>query len=155
MQERFEMFTVLVAEIGRCIYRIKAEEMHEFALRGSHVNCLYYLYKKQSMTAKALCDESGEDKANMSRAVRFLEENGYLTCSSTAAKRYQSPLELTEKGKDVGRRIAEKVDAVLAVASEGVTEEERTVMYRVLGRICDNLRGICDAYETENTEDKK
>ena len=152
MDERFEMFTVLIAEIGWCIYRIKAEEMQEFALRGSHVNCLYYLYKRRELTAKELAGESGEDKANVSRAVKYLEDGGYLTCPDSAHKRYQSPLALTEKGKLVGERIAAKVDGILERASEGLTEEERAAMYRALGRICDNLRAICAGYEKDAEE---
>ena len=43
MQDRFEAFTVLIAKISRSIRRIKADEMAEYALKATHVNCLYYL----------------------------------------------------------------------------------------------------------------
>ena len=144
MVERFELFTTLVAELARNIHRIKTAEMSEFALRGSHVSCLYYLYKGGAMTATELCDRSGEDKANVSRAVASLEKSGYLTCPSSG-KRYQSPLSLTEKGRSVGARIAEKVDGVLARAGEGLSEEDRAVMYRSMKLVRDNLRKIADS----------
>ena len=53
MEERFETFTVLIARISRSIKRIKAGEMAEFALKGPHVSCLYYLSQCGSMTAAA------------------------------------------------------------------------------------------------------
>lgn len=146
MDDRFEMFTVLIAEIGRCIYRIKAEEMGGIALRGSHVNILYYLYKSGSLTAKELSGASGEDKANVSRAVRYLEEGGYISCASPAQKRYQSPLGLTEKGLETGKYIAERVDGILERASEGLSDGERAAMYKALRLILANLRGICAGY---------
>lgn len=148
MQERFHTFTVLIGSINRCIHKIKAEEMAEFDLKSSHVSCLYYLYKATSLTAKELCDVCREDKANISRAVKYLEKNGYLVCSSKTVKRYQSPLSLTEMGRTVGARIAEKVDSILDKAGEGVSEEARTIMYQVLRSIEGNLQNMCAAYGT-------
>ena len=97
MKDRFETFTVLINDISRSIHKLKMAEMAEFSLRSSHVSCLYYLYKQTSLTAKALCDICSEDKANISRSVKYLEEKGYLVCESKRAKRYQSPLMLTER----------------------------------------------------------
>lgn len=143
MEERFETFTVLIAGINRAIYKIKAREMAEFDLKSSHVSCLYYLYKAKSLTAKNLCDVCGEDKANISRAVKYLETSGYIECASTAQKRYQSALTLTEKGKEIGEKIAAKVDGVLLRASDGLSEEDRLIMYKSLDLVYKNLQKIC------------
>lgn len=154
MRERFETFTVLISEISRYIYRIKAEEMAELELRGSHVNILYYLYKMESLTAKELSDVCGEDKANISRAVKHLEENGYLTGEDESGhKRYQTLLMLTEKGRETGKIIADKVDRVLEHASAGLTESDRDTMYRSLRLISGNLKEICRMYGADK-EDK-
>lgn len=149
MQERFETFTVLVAKINRSIYRIKTEEMAEFHLKSSHVSCLYYLYKEGALTAKELCEECGEDKANISRSIKYLEANGYLVCKDTAQKRYQSALTLSDEGAKIGRRIAEKIDGILEFASAGLGEEDRLIMYKSLALISKNLCDICDRYGEE------
>lgn len=153
MEERFETFTVLIGEISRSIHKLKTMEMAEFDLRSSHVSCLYYLYKMKSLTAKELCDICAEDKANISRAVRYLEENGYLQCDSKRVKRYLSPLTLTEKGEEIGARIAHKIDRILCHAGDGVDEKDRQIMYRSLSAICENLRRLCDAYEKDKPEE--
>ena len=149
MEERFETFTVLINEISRFIHKLKAMEMAEFDLRSSHVSCLYYLYKMKMLTAKELCDICAEDKANISRAVKHLEENGYLRCDAKHAKRYQSPLTLTEKGEEIGERIALKIDRILSHAGDGISEEERQIMYRCLSAIRENLIGICETCEED------
>lgn len=146
MEERFQTFTGLITDINRCIHKIKTEEMAEFDLRSSHVSCLYYLYKMVSLTARELCDLCREDKANISRSIKYLETNGYLVCTSKRVKRYQSPLRLTELGKQVGERISGKIDHILEQASAGLTEEQRVAMYRALGLISGNLQDLCDAY---------
>lgn len=149
MQERFQAFTVLICSISRSIHRIKTVEMSEFQLRSSHVSCLYYLYKAGQLTAREICDICEEDKANISRALKFLEEKGYIVCKTAAAKRYQSPLELTDSGKEVGKAIAEKIDRVLACAGEGLSEEEREVMYKALSTVNKNLSALCESFGEE------
>ena len=149
MEERFQTFTILIAGISRSIRKIKTAEMSEFNLKGPHVSCLYYLYKSGPITAKELCDICAEDKANISRSIRHLEENGYLVCHSKTAKRYQSPLLLTEKGCQLGKHIADKIDRVLENASAGLDEESRTIFYKSLALIHDNLTIICKEYEDE------
>lgn len=147
MKERFEAFTTLIASISRGIRRIKTEEMAEFSLKSPHVSCLYYLHKSGELTAKELCDVCGEDKANISRSIKYLEENGFIKAAKSPKKRYQTPLELTENGHDVADRLARKIDNMLMSASEGLSEEDRAVMYRSLAIINDNLMRICDEYD--------
>ena len=146
MKDRFEKFTVLISSISRCIRRIKTEEVSEFQLKSPHVSCLYYLYKAHSLTAKELADICEEDKANISRSIEYLENNGYLICESNAQKRYKSPLRLTDKGNEIGKIICEKIDRILEEASKGLTEENRISFYDSLSLINENLEKICKEY---------
>jgi DNA-binding MarR family transcriptional regulator len=147
MENRFETFTLLIASINRAIQKIKTEEMAEFDLKSSHVSCLYYLYKEEMLTARDLCLICGEDKANISRSIKYLEQNGYLVCESTAQKRYLSAIKLTERGREVGEQLARRVDGILDSASLGISEDDRAVMYRSLSLINENLNKICDEYK--------
>ena len=142
MQERFETFTVLINRISRNIRRIKNQEMAEYNLRSVHVSCLYYLYVNNGSTATDLCERCEEDKATISRALDYLEKNEYLTCESKTAKRYNCLLTLTEKGKNAGKKIAEKINGVLREVGAGLTDEERVAFYRSLSIISSNLESI-------------
>lgn len=142
MEERFETFTVLINRISRNIRRIKNQEMEEYNLKSAHISCLYYLYQSERLTASELCERCEEDKATISRALEYLEKNGYLICETKAAKRYRSLLLLTEKGNVTAAKIAEKVDDVLMQVGEGLTEEERSIFYRSLSTISEGLDKI-------------
>ena len=139
MEKRFETFTILVNRISRSIRRIKNNEMAEYGLRSVHISCLYYLYRSDVLTATELCDRCEEDKATISRALDFLERNGYITCHSKSVKRYRSPLRLTPLGRQAGELIAAKIDRVLERISNCLTESEREILYRSLSRISDGL----------------
>lgn len=145
--ERFSAFTVLIANINRSIRRIKSEEMAEFNLKSPHVSCLYYLRRLGAMSAKELGDICGEDKAALSRSLDHLEREGYIECSSSARKRYKTPLALTECGAEVADRLVRKIDGAISLAGEGMDEEEREVFYRCLSLVNDNLERLCTKYD--------
>ena len=139
MEERFELFTALITKISRSIKKIKNQEVEEYGLRSPHVSCLYYLYITNGLTATELCERCEEDKATVSRSLDYLETNGYILCESKSAKRYKSPLYLTEQGRMVAAKVAAKISRVLDDVSAAMTEEERVAFYRSLAMISDSL----------------
>ncbi|HHU03302.1 MAG: MarR family winged helix-turn-helix transcriptional regulator [Christensenellales bacterium] len=144
MQERFEAFTVLINRISRNIRKIKNQEIAAFNLKASHISCLYYLYKTNGLTATELCERCEEDKAAISRSLDYLEKNGYLICDSQHEKRYKSPFFLTDKGRNVGKEIINKINKILDEVGTGITKEDRTVFYRSLSTISDSLDTIAN-----------
>ena len=147
MQDRFETFTIQIGKISRFIRKIKTEEMSELNLKSPHVSCLYYLYINKTLTSKQLCDVCDEDKGAISRSIEYLEKNEFIACVSKNEKRYNSPLVLTPKGEQAGKRIVEKINNILDEASQGLTEEKRKDFYESLILISKNLQTICDMYE--------
>ena len=149
MVKRFETFTVLINRISRNIRKIKNQEMAEYDLRSAHISCLYYLYSGSALTATELCEQCEEDKATVSRALDYLEKNGYLSCQSQHAKRYKSPVVLTGKGLAVGKKISDKINAVLDAVSTELTETQRVEFYRNLSVISDKLEKLCKKEQGE------
>lgn len=148
MQERFETFTVLINRISRDIRRIKNQEMAAYHLRSAHVSCLYYIYSLDGVTAAELCEHCEEDKATVSRALCYLEDNGFIYRNTDCSKRYKSPLYLTDKGQAAGKRIAEKISDVLDIIGCTLTKDERAAFYRTLStisRILDDIARNCKA----------
>ena len=147
MQERFEMFTVLINRISRDIRRIKNQEMAAYHLRSAHVSCLYYIYSMGGVTSAELCEHCEEDKATISRALDYLEANGFILRPCKGAKRYKGPLQLTEKGREAGKRIADRIRGILDTVSYTLTEDERAAFYRSLSAISRSLDTIAQSRE--------
>ena len=142
VKERFETFTVLINRISRNIRKIKNGEMSEYNLRSSHISCLYYLYLSDGLTATDLCERCEEDKATISRSLDYLEKNCYLICESYGTKRYKSAFNLTDKGLETGKKIADKIDMVIDDVSCYLTDEEREAFYHSLTVISERLELI-------------
>ncbi len=147
MEERYQIFTTLIAKCARSIKRIKSTEMLGMHMKSSYVSCLYYLYiNDKPMTAKELCDVCEEDKAYISRSLDALKKDGYIISSSKTVKRYNCPILLTEKGTLVAKEVAHKIDDIVKMASMGLSEEHRRIFYTSLGLISNNLEKICENY---------
>lgn len=150
MYDRYQNFTVKLLIIQRYIQRIKTEELAEYDLKASHVSCIYYLHKEEQLTATELSEICLEDKSYISHSLKYLEDNGYVVCNSNAKKRYNAPFRLTDKGNELGGIISDKINHVLAPAGDGITEEERSVLYHCLDKISANLDKICEKYNSDH-----
>ena len=144
MEERFETFTVLISKIARNIRKIKNMEMREYDLKGVEGACIFYLYENEILTATELSDKCEEDKATISRAVDRLQSLGFVDYQEKDGTHYKAPLILTEEGKAIGKRIFDKVDAVLDSAGIGLTDADRAEFYKSLAKISDNLDRIAN-----------
>lgn len=146
MEDRYKLFTQLLGKITRTIRKIKTAEMSEFNLKSTHVSCLYYLQKEHVMTAHNLCTVCDEDKSAISKSLEQLEKAGLVVSNSKTKKKYNCPLSLTEKGSRVAEIIVDKVDAIVEMASRGISAEKREIFYECLMQINENLQGLSDKY---------
>ena len=79
MKDRFEAFVTGVTVCYKYIQRIKALEMTELGLKGTHVTCLFYLSNHpEGLTAAQLCQLCAEDKASVSRTVADLRSRAAM-----------------------------------------------------------------------------
>lgn len=139
MQEKYKIFTVLISTINRNIRRIKAEIMAEHNLKCPHVSTIYYLYVQGGMTLKELCEACNEDKGAVSRSVKSLELEGLVEKDDATEAKYKNKLFLTEKGKELGKQIVEKIDAAVEYATHGLSNQDKQIVYACLGIISTNL----------------
>ena len=140
MQSRFELFTLLISKISREIKKIKTKEVEEYSLSGSHVTIIYFLKKYNRLTLKELSQACVEDKAGISRLVDSLKKKGLLQNSTDNG--YKQKLMLNEKGELVANEICKKIDDIVELASKGISQENREIMYECLNTICKNLENM-------------
>lgn len=141
MENRFETFTSLIQQISRSIQRIKSMEMTEFSLKGIHALCIFHIYRApDQLTQAELTKLCGEDKATVSRALSELMERGLLTDTQCGqAKKYNARLRLTDAGNAIAEQVERKADRALALASAGLNDADREVLYRCLQTVSANL----------------
>ncbi|MDE6690732.1 MAG: MarR family transcriptional regulator, partial [Clostridia bacterium] len=136
--ERFVDFTMSVLQLNKLVQKIKAYEIEKFGLKPVHVMCGYYLYNHpQGLTAKELGEMSLEDKAAISRALKTMQESGYVSYDANGRN---AKIVLTDEGRKLAEHINERATAAVAAGSVDFSDEERIFFYKSLETIVDKLR---------------
>ncbi len=147
MEQRYSTFSLLLINVTRCVQKIKNAEMAALGLKGTQVQCLFGLYNSpDGANLKQLCEICGEDKGMLSRTVKELTAQGLVYTDTAGGRRYKNPILLTEKGARIAGIVAEKISAFLEKGSAGLSDGERTQLYRSLSLISENLTEICKNY---------
>ena len=91
-----------------------------------------------------------EDKAAISRILSELEKNHFIYYEeSSLGKKYRAKVKLTLEGEAYARRISKVILKITERSSQGISEEERKIFYRVLSIISENLDHVCQELESE------
>lgn len=137
MEDLYTNFTLSVLRLNKLVQRIKTNEISKMGLKPIHVSCGYYLNNNpQGLTAKELCELSLEDKAAISRALKTLQEKGYVKYVTHGRNEI---VQLTDEGKELADHICEKVSKAVSTCSINLTADERKFLYKTLDDIADNL----------------
>ena len=152
MQNRFREFTLLTSNVVRTINKIKNFEMKKYGLKGTQVSCLFYLYGSDGdMTAKDICSLCQEDKAAISRALKDLENKGFIVCENDSnKKKYNTLLTLTESGKKVAKQILNTIERILKYDKNFISEQELSEFYQTFNKIYENLKHVSENYGGED-----
>lgn len=137
MEDLYTDFTISILRLNKLVQKIKTNEISRFGLKPIHVSCGYYLNKNpQGLTAKELCELSLEDKAAISRALKTLQEKGYVKYAPYGRNEI---VQLTDEGKRLSDHIRERVSKAVSTCSISLTADERKFLYKALSNIAENL----------------
>ena len=150
MKQRFETFVTAIAQINRSLQKLKASNMADFGLKGTHVMCLYQLQQhEEGLTSAQLVQLCDEDKAAISRCISELLEQGLVQNPEHSEKRYRKPITLTDAGRKITDAMDQKIIDAVITAAQGYTQEERATFYHVLLQVADNLQNACNTQEVQ------
>lgn len=148
MVRRFEDFVSLINTAYKGLQKIKSHEMGSLGLKGSHVMCMFYLGRSEGgLTSGELCEKCREDKAAISRNLKFLTEKGYVKLEDDEEKKYKLKNVLTPEGEEAYKKLESLIIGCVNQFGVGLTEKERNTFYKALGVIVKNFDEFCENLE--------
>ena len=139
MVERFEKFSLSIAEISRCWHKLASEEMKVYGLKGAHALYLTTLYRyPQGITVPELCELCLKDKSDASRMLAILEKKELVRKEGG----YGGTVQLTEAGLQAARQVRSRVCRAVEEAGKDLSAEDREIFYKALGSITENLQRL-------------
>lgn len=143
MKNRFEKFSLSISELYYYLHKITRDEMEEYGLKGPHAIYFFVLSgNKNGMTSAELSEACFRNKADVSRTMNLFEKKGLVTKKGGYTNSYRAKIFLTEKGLAAAQRLRERAEIVTSAVSNGLTDENRKVLYESLEIIASNMKKI-------------
>lgn len=147
MQEKdikfFEQSLTHAMEKTTTYCRLKGAQFfaqHDFGITMDQFCVLEVLSYTEDVCQRDISKKILKDRSNTSRILNILEEKGLLErIVDTKQKRLVKKVYLTPKGKDLLDRIFPKVKESYLKVFEGISEEELSMVKRILEKMRENL----------------
>ena len=131
-------FPVVLGKIMKKLHSFPDPVLEKYQLSRIHVHYLVHLEGcHQKLNAKALSDALGVDKANTSRALQDLINQGYVTKDSDET--VQNGLILTEKGTLVAQELKAQNKQEMNKLLSVLTKEEIAALRSILTKISEQI----------------
>lgn len=131
--------------IGRmisCIYRNFHIHMHnqleKYNIGSGQFHYLMLLYHKDGINQETLSEILKIDKATSARAIRKLEETGYITRKRDQQDKRAYKIYLTKKAQNLRPTIKNILQEWTKQLLQGITKEEEQHLLDILERIAHN-----------------
>ena len=131
--------------VGRyisCIYRNFHKYMHhqlpEYNIGSGQFHFLMMLYRKDGVNQETLAEKLNIDKATSARAIKKLEEQGFVIRKKDSNDRRNYHIFLTPKAKKLKTNIGKILSNWTDILLEDLSEGEEKQLYSLLEKISKN-----------------
>lgn len=141
---RFEKFTLLVEGIQKTVNKIKLDIAPCLGVKSVHVFWVWRLFlNPEGLTSAELAARSMIDRSLVSREIAALKKDGYVeNVTGEGGKNYNRRIVLTERGRELAKRICDLAMAIQQGADDGLTPAELESFYSTLTKIYNNLTKV-------------
>jgi DNA-binding MarR family transcriptional regulator len=130
---------VLSEQVSQCIALVYRER---FGLSRDEWRVLAALSEGGTVKTGAVIDTAALDKMQVSRAVKGLQERGYLERLPDPQDGRGWLLRLTAPGRELFQKIAPMVQAREAFLLEALSSDEQAVLDRAINRLAEQARRL-------------
>ncbi|MBF8983603.1 MarR family transcriptional regulator [Lutibacter sp. B2] len=109
--------------------------------RGQHI-FLVALFKNNGINQEELSNNIKIDKGTTARAIKKLEEEGYVVREIDPADKRAYKLYVTEKALEIKPKFIEVLSSWTDILSDGFTEEEKEITLKLLKKMAQNATKI-------------
>ncbi len=144
-------FGAVVSLVNRSRYVFLNNRLRPLGLSAGQFPVLMLLAREQNIMQEDLVRHYRLDKGTIARAVKKLEDRGYIRRITDPGNRRAVRLFLTERGEDAVPRLHTINREWENLVSAGLSDEERTTLHRLMKRVARD--GLAMLQKTGDTDD--
>lgn len=144
MEKESMSFIKLNSKIYRNTQIYLDKALKKYELSSGSCPYLFILEKNEGISQNKMSKELGNDKAMSARTITKLIELGYVYKEQDERNSRAYNLYLTQKAKEIIPEIHAKIQALMNLVTEELTEEEMRITMRALTKIFDCTQRLRD-----------
>ena len=133
-----------ITEISRCGAQYRAEALAPMGLKACHASYLTEICAHPGISQDRLAQRICINKSNVARQAAILEEEGFITRTSSPSDKRILELHPTQKTLDLLQQISPILRQWEACLTTDLTDEEIATLERVLSRMKDKASAWMD-----------
>ena len=133
-------FTSAIITVSRTQRALLAIRLRDSTVRPEQAAVMRYLWRSGPVRQAVLGAEFHLDSASTTRVVQRLEAVGLLRRDPDPADRRATLVSTTDEAASLREHVERAWDATSATVALGFTDEERTMLLDLLGRVHEHLR---------------
>lgn len=114
-------------------------ELSKYDLSVGQFMFLLDLYMKDGKNQEEISDNLKIDKGTTARAIKKLEEQGFVIRIKNENDKRSNKIYLTDKAKDIKENVFDILDDWNQKISMILTKEEEKTMKNILKKVCENI----------------
>lgn len=114
-------------------------ELSKYDLSVGQFMFLLDLYMKDGKNQEEISDNLKIDKGTTARAIKKLEEQGFVIRIKNENDKRSNKIYLTDKAKDIKENVFDILDNWNQKISMILTKEEEKTMKNILKKVCENI----------------
>ena len=142
--ERLEPIGKVISYIYRYQRIFLDKELEPYGIGSGQFSFMMSLYLKDGVKQETFARMYKMDKATVARAIKKLEDTGYVYRKQDAKDKRAYNIILTEKGKDIEAKIKEIAIKWNDIVLAGFSEEEKRLNAALFERMEQNITELFD-----------
>jgi DNA-binding MarR family transcriptional regulator len=145
--------TKSISIIYRMTNAVLKKELAKYNIGSGQFIYLMHLYQKDGVNQDDLTQKIIMDKATTTKALKKLEDSGYIKREKDPSDKRVMRIFLTETGSAIKADILSMLDDLNKMLKEGLDDTETQMLERLLDKVSWNMlkghNGLCSCYENE------
>ena len=143
---------MIINELSKIFGDEMRKTMEDLGVPSGYKNILFHLHHANGASQLELARRTRLKPPTISLTLKKMEDDGYIIRETSKDDLRVCNVFLTPKGANVHIKNSEKIDAIDNMIMNGISNEEKAVLMRLLKKMRDN---ICEATGTEKCLCKK
>ena len=114
-------------------------ELSNYGIGSGQFMFLLELYIQDGRNQEELSERLKIDKGTTARALKKLEEQGFITRLKDECDKRSNKIYLTQKAKDVQENVYDILDELNKKLRESLSKEEEDIVEKLLMKVCNNI----------------